>query len=342
MGEIDTHSFEGFEFEVLGGFGTPEEEDSDAPGAPPSVPDAPDTMEPTWWVLDREPGMDDLAGASGEVLKKMKDDLKIFPFQDKDGNDRLFLARFEFPKDGEKFQFPEAVFAPGKVAGWIDFLAGVPVDDVEMLVAVGEYSTKKDKVTVKDGSGKAAAPVPKKFFDWPDKDKVLFSLTAIPTNNVGKMLAKNLEGEPEPTKAHWWFRYNMVDNTSNPAKFPVLGEFIGLGVRLMPTVSWGKQKSSPFIWSGNWFNSVYLTGGVIKAVIEPTDETPYPTYTVTWRNKDIENVKPSDFCEYRVGDRFSILKDVSTTKTTQLWKDKDQTEFGDNWTIIPLTYYGGI
>jgi hypothetical protein len=300
--------------------------------------DQPDTLEPTWWVMDHEPGMDDLAGTAGDILKKMKEDLKIFPFQDRDGNDRLFLGRYEFPKSGEDFQFPEAVFAPGKVAGWIDFLAGFPVDDVEMLVAIGEYSTKADKMIAKDGAGKVVAPVPQKFFDWPDKDKVLFNLTAIPTKNLGKMLAPNLEGEPKPEKAHWWFRVNLVDQDAK--KWPVPGEFVGLGVRMMPDKPWGKQKSSPFVWSGNWMQTVYYAGAVIKEIIDPTDDVPYPTYTVDWQGKEIKNVRPSDFAEYKVKDRVTVLKDVSTDKKTSLWKDDDQKTWGDTWQICPISFYG--
>ena len=300
----------------------------------------PDDDSPTWWVLDREPGMDDLAtgDVEGGVLATMQEQLNIFPFQDRDKNDRLFLARYEFVKYGEDFQFPEAVFAPGKVAGWIDFLAGFPIDCVEMLLAIGEYSSKADQVTVKPGEDRAAAPVPDKFFDWPDQDKVLLNKTALPVKGLAKIIAKNLEGEPEPKNAHWWFRVNLVDQDAK--KWPVPGEFLGLGVRMMPDVPWGKQKSSPFVWSGNWMDTVYYTGAVIKEVIEPTDEAPYSTYTVTWRGKDLENVRPSDFALYKVGDRVTILKDVSTEKKTQLWKDDDMKTFGDNWMIAPITFYG--
>lgn len=294
------------------------------------------TLEPTWWVIDQEPGMDDLAGITGDILKKMKDDLKIFPFQDRDARDRLFLARFEFPKSGEAFKYSEAVFAPGEVIGFIDFLAGFPVDCIEMLVAIGEFSTKADKVTVLDGTGKAAAPVPEKFFEWPDRDKVLLTLTAIPTKDRAKILAPNLGGEPDLTKPHWWFRVNLVGDT---AKFPIPGEFVGLGVKMMPNVSWGKQKSSPFVYSGNWVDTVYYASGVITEVIIPTDTVPFPTYKVKWRKDEI-TVKPSDFAEYRVGDRVTILKDVSTDKKTELWKDDDTKTPKDNWTIAPITFYG--
>jgi hypothetical protein len=317
--------------------------------------DEPDTLEPTWWVLDREPGMDDLAGEAGDILKTMQDKLKIYPFQDRDGNDRLFLGRFEFPKYDEDFQFDEAIFAEDSttVVGWIDYLAGFPVDDVEMLVAIGEYSSQvkegeDSKVAVKDGEDKAAAPVPEKFFSWPETDHVLFSLTAIATKNVGKILAPNLEGEDKPAKAHWWFRVNLAEDTDNPKKWPVPGEFLGLGVRMMPDKPWGHQKSSPFVWSGNWMDTVYYAGGRITEVIDPTDDKPYPTYKVKWR-KDEVTATPSDFAEYKVDDRVTILKDVATEKKTQLWKDGDVKFYGGAedmapedivWQIVPITFYG--
>jgi hypothetical protein len=295
------------------------------------------TLEPTWWILDREPGMDDLADQAGKSLEKMADDLKIYPFQDRDGKDRLFLARFEFPKYGGEFKFSEATQEGSQ--GFIDFLAGFPIDCVEMLVAIGERSTKADQVAVKDGTGKAAAPVPTGefgFFKWPDMTKVLLNLIAIPTKNVAKIFAKNLEGEPKPARVHWWFRVQLVGGTK---KFPVPGEFLGLGVRMMPDKPWGKQKSSPFIWSGNWMDTVYYSSGRITEVIDPTNTVPYPTYKVQWR-KDVVTANPSDFAEYKVGDRVTILKDVSTTKKSQLWKDNDMKTFGETWMIAPIGFYG--
>ena len=297
----------------------------------------PDDESPTWWVEDREPGMDDLAGTTGDVLANMKDKLQVFPFQDRQGNDRLMLARYELPKYGEAFQYPEAVFAQGEVAGWLDFLCGFPIDCVEMMVLIGEYSTKADQVSVKPGGDRAAAPLPGKFFEWPDKSKVLLNLTALPTKNVTQILAPNLEGEPKPADAHWWTRVNLVSLDS--LKYPLPGEFLGLGVRMMPDSPWGKQKSSPFVYSGNWMDTVFYTGAVIKEVINPTDSTPYPTYKAQWR-KDEVTATPSDFALYKVGDRVTILKAVNTDKKTQLWKDDDIKNFGDTWMICPITFYG--
>jgi hypothetical protein len=300
------------------------------------------TLAPTWNILDREPGMDDLAEQAGDSLKKMGEDLKIFPFQDGDGNDRLFLARFEFPKYGEDPQFPEAI--KGESKGFIDFLSGFPIDCVEMLVGIGEFSSKAkegedSKVSVQEGTG-VSAPVPqmgiKGFFKWPENEKIFLNLTAIATKNVAKIMAKNLSDEPKPAKVHWWFRVQIVGGTK---KFPVPGEFFGLGIRMFPDQYWGHQKSSPFIFTGNWMDTVYYTSAVITEVIDPTDEIPYPTYKAKWRKDEI-TVNPSDFALYKVGDRVTVLKDVATDKKTQLWKDDDMKTYGETWMIAPITFYG--
>lgn len=296
------------------------------------------TLEPTWSILDREPGMDDLAEGATDILKKMGEDLKIYPFQDTDGKDRLFLTRFEFAKFGESPQFSEALV--GESQAFIDFLAGFPIDCVEMLLAIGEISTKAEKVQVQEGTG-VTAPVPKSpahFFRWPDDDKILLNLTAIATKDVAKIFAENLAGEPKPAKVHWWFRVQL---TCGEKKWPVPGEFLGLGVRMMPDMYWGHQKSSPFVYSGNWMDTVYYTGARITEVIPPTDMVPYSTYKVKWR-KDEVMVNPSDFAEYKVDDMVTILKDVATEKKSQTWKDDDMKSGCDKtkWQIAPITFYG--
>jgi len=280
--------------------------------------------------------MDDMMTKAGTSLEKLGEDLKIYPFQDRDKQDRLFLARFEFPKYGENFEYSNA--AAEGVPGFIDFLAGFPIDCIEMMVAIGERSSKPDMISVDEGGG-VAPPVPSNgFFKWPDMTKVLLNLTAIPTKNVGRILAANLAGEPKPAKAHWWFRVQLKAEGS---KFPVPGEFLGLGVRMMPDKYWAKQKSSPFLFSGNWMDTIYYSGGRVTEVIPPASPATYPTYKVQWRKDEI-TARPSDFAEYKVDDRVTILKDVSTTKTTQLWKDDDMQAEVDKtlWQIAPITFYG--
>jgi hypothetical protein len=126
-----------------------------------------------------------------------------------------------------------------------------------------------------------------------------------------------------------------------PAKFPYPGEFLALGVRLMPDRFWDAQESSPFLMSGNFVDTIYYSGAVIKEVQEPDDERPYSQYTVQWRKDEIRDVKPTDFAEYKVGDRVTILKDVEATKKGQLWKDEDMKEFDrEKWVIAPMMFYG--
>jgi hypothetical protein len=177
-----------------------------------------------------------------------------------------------------------------------------------------------------------------KIFQWPEKEKILLNKTAL-LESMALFFADNLPGEPVPRKAHWWFRVELQPGEN--VKFPVPGEFLGLGVRMMPGEYWGRQKSSPFIYSGNWMDTVYYTGAWIKEINDPNDETPYPTYKVQWR-KNVVTVRPSDFAEYKVDDRVTILKDVATEKKSQLWKDDDMEPDCDKetWQIAPLTFYG--
>jgi hypothetical protein len=280
----------------------------------------------------------------------MTETLKTQVFRDREDNKKLFLARFEFPKYGEDFNFPDAIFVedPENIVGLIDFLAGFPIDCVEMLVAIGEHSTKASLVSVKEVEGDViTAPIPDTFFYWPDPNKRLFNLTALPTTNFAKVMAENLEDEPKPTKLHWWFRVNMrkkeIDENGNETdaqnKFPVPGEFLAVGVRMMPDKPWGHQKSNPFLYAGNWMDTVYYTSGVITEVIAPTNDVLYPQYKVRWRSEEI-TARATDFAEYQVGDRVTVLKDIETTKTTQLWKDEDMTQYETKWLVAPITFYG--
>jgi hypothetical protein len=316
------------------------------------------TLEATWWILTEEPGMDDIAEQAGDSLKKMIGDLKVHPFQDYHGGSRLFLARFEFPKYQAQFQYPEAVFLQTALA-FIDFLGGFPVDDCEMLVAIGEASSKPETISVKEVENpdtRITPPMPDILFSWPEPEKLMFNLTALPVKDWTKMMAKNLQGESAPKNVHWWLRLNLTENfitkegDQRVIKYPAPGEFLGLGVRIMPDCPYGHQGSSPFIYSGNWMDTVYYTCAVIKEVIEPTDEAAWKSYKVQWRaNPNSPGstgemvITPSDFAEYQVGERVAILKDVATEKQSQLWKDDDMKNSGDKfpdpWQIVPITFY---
>jgi len=242
------------------------------------------SLDPTWWVFDDEPRMDDLMDQAGDSLQEMFNRLNnIAPFQSRDGRDRLFLARFELPAYKKELQHGEAIFADGEVLGFIDFLAGFPIECIELLGVVGQYSSDPAKIDVKAGEGPVPS-APDQLFEGFDKDYVLVNYMYLAAH-LGKWMAANLNGEPEPGNLHWWVRTNLMKVEGG--NFPVPGEFVALAVRIMVGTPWGRQKSSPFLYSGNWMDTVYYTSGTIKEVIDPTNNMPCPTYTVKWRKYEI-------------------------------------------------------
>jgi hypothetical protein len=328
------------------------------------------SLGPTWSLKGlREPDMDDLAEQAGEkLLTKMGDALQIYPFQSSETDkDKLFLARYEFPKSPGDFTLPPPEMPPGTVA-FIDFLCGfpstademldrngqqspTPKDCIEMLVFIGEISSKPDpetgviKVDQQPGGGKPYSPVWEggpTIFSWPEKEKIIINAIALYQEGISKNVVKDIvTGLTKTENLHWWVReFLKTEYESGKAKFPVPGEFFGLGVRLFPGERWGYQKSSPFFFSGNFFDTVYLTAGVITAVIEPTDIEPYCKYVVRWHKEQEFIFRPTDFAEYKVDDWVSILKDVATEKKSQLWNDDDMKTKEDNWMVAPFSFYG--
>jgi hypothetical protein len=303
------------------------------------------SLEVTWAVLDDEPALDRIIKEAGNSLEKMQKELEIYPYQMFKGSDRLFEARFEFPVGLDR-NYPEGFTktgwsgepeVPSWAVGFMDFLCGFPIDCVEMLLYIGQFATTKDAVQGKPGRGRSTAPVPKPFFEWPEKRNIYVNLTALPSGYTEIFPA---DIGSKPVQPHWWLRTHLDGDEF----FPVPGEFGALGVRMMPGEFWGKQKSSPFIYSGNWMDTVYYSGALVKEVIEPTQERPFPTYRVQWR-KDEVIAYPTDFAEYKVDDRVTILKDVVTEKKTQVWNDADTERFPDpddevNWRIAPISFYG--
>ena len=290
------------------------------------------TLEPLWWGTD-EPSMDDLydkAGGDGGSLQPMIDRLKIYPVNINKKGFTLFLAQYKLDQDGTTN---------------VNFMISFPIDVLEMMVLIGQYSSLPSAVDTVPGERKAIPPLPTELFNWPEKDRIVFNkmYVAVQDSAAGlttKMFAKSLGGGEEPKK-HWWFNVLFSSEQADQKKFPVPGEFLALGVRIFIDKIWGKQKSNPFLYSGNWMDTVFYTSAVITEVIDPTDTVPYSTYKVKWHGNDDEiTVKPSDFALYKVGDRVTILKDVTATKKSQRWDDDDMKTFGDTWMIVPVTFYG--
>ena len=87
---------------------------------------------------------------------------------------------------------------------------------------------------------------------------------------------------------HWMRLWLTKDGT-----WPVPGEFIAMVAKPVgdPPHCWWYQRTSPFLYSGNFFETEYYTSGVILAVIEVVDyddktqKTTYEVKSVSSKNK---------------------------------------------------------
>lgn len=300
-----------------------------------------DSLDMTWWLFDSEPGMDDIYDRAGDSLETLTDQMGYQIFQTNDGNPRLFQCRFEFLREGGTFKYDgrDSSFA-GDIKVYLDFLTGFPIDCIEIMFMVAQYSSlyTHEQITKMDYGNGATPPVPASFFEGYDPDRIMVNITAIDREMSGGQyygvhLVKGLSGASEPENIKWFARTNL----GAEEKWPIPGEFVALGVRIMPTDIGGNQQTSPFLYAGNWIDSVYYTSGEIEEV-DDSGET--PIYTVKWRNQRIR-IPSTDYAKYSVGDRVTILKDVETRKLSQTWEDADSLEPQSGvWSIAPIMFYG--
>jgi hypothetical protein len=299
----------------------------------PIKPAGPGALEETWWLLeDERTDMSDIQDQAGTSLDKMFDRYKLYPVEF-DQKRRLFIARYEFPQYGKTLQHEDAVISQGDICGFIDFLSGFPMQNCEQLMMFGEWSSREDQITADANKDRAPIPpVPQDFFEGYEEEKRLLNLFYIDSETAVTM-ADDLKGESAPEGLHWWVRIN-IPPTSH---YPVPGEFLCLGNRQWCTLPWGEQKSNPYLFSGNWMDTVFYTGALIQKIIEEGD---YPLYDVVWRRK-VYRVAPTDFARYEVGDRVTILKNIPDRKVSQQWKDEDTETFDTaKWIIAPIMFYG--
>lgn len=323
-------------------------------------------MEVTYVMFGEEPGFDGVYEQAGELLKApggMIEQYKIMPVNI-DGSRKLYSARFEIGTFGNALQHPEAVLdkasQKGTVGGWIDFMTGFPVGCIELQALIGEISSRPDLKndlveSVQDPDGMTPA-FPKTLFGGYADSKILMNLMYL-SNDYSDFMADDLQGEDKPAGLRWWLRVNLMSDVGgSPQLFPYPGEFCALAVRLFPDRVSFSQESNPFYYSGCFCDTCYFSSGYITEIIEPTDDIPYPQYKVRWRknpavpNDDgIYTIIPTDFTSYEIGDRVVLLKDVETTKTSQLWKDLDMTQMDPDdasnkkpqkVSIVPIMFFG--
>jgi hypothetical protein len=299
-----------------------------------------ESLDATWSVLTEVSGFDDILAKAGDSLREMFDQFGYQPFVDKDGGERIYLCRYEFLRTGGALKYQDGIMDvfPGDKIIYFDFLTGFPIDCIELLFMFGQYSSiySKEQIT-KMQSGGVTPPVPASFFEGYDPDRVLQNITALDREldpeYYGVYLADELKGAPKADGVKWWSRVNI--NTEDT--FPIPGEFVGLGTRMMPGEFSDQQQSSPYLYAGNWIDYIYYTSGEVEEVYMDGDT---PMLTVKWRSRTLR-LKQTDYAKYEVGDRVTILKRVDTNKVTQTWEDQDTTEPSDDqWVVAPFMFYG--
>lgn len=120
---------------------------------------------------------------------------------------------------------------------------------------------------------------------------------------------------PLYNKEHQDLRYYF----RRDARWPIPGEFIGLLAKPFPNHVWWFQKTSPFLYSGNWFETNHYTSGVVTGIVAPLDGAKGVVYKCKVRGLEIY-IATSDFYGYSIGARVAILRipDINRSVTTPL------------------------
>lgn len=300
----------------------------------------------SWWLKD-EPNMDDRLEEAGSSLDKMTERLEIHPVRIYETQtEMLFLARFEAVSYLHEFEHRDALSGadvPEDTILFVDFLDGMSCGAAELVGIIGELSSSLSDIKVLESDHKSVPEMHAsffKYFDFGDQDHVPFGylwLEKRSLDNPYMMLSKNLSGESSPAHCHWWFRFLLADEKED-MRWPVPGEFLSFCPRIWPTMAWNFQGSNPFMFSGNWIETVYYTNARILEVIEETEEKSYPTYRIQYRKYEII-AKPTDFAMHEVDERVTILR--LSDKTSWTWKDL--TEFNtEEWVIAPISFYDDV
>lgn len=147
---------------------------------------------------------------------------------------------------------------------------------------------------------------------------------------------ENGGAEPEAEVIRWT-RVFLHDSLT----WPTPGEFLGLAYRPMPNLPWFSQDTSPVLYSGNWWETLFYSSGVVESVIPEGGAggigTVGDTYSILVKGETVL-AKSSDFAEYAVGDRVALMKQYDSSEKSMSWKDLEA--FDVSWIILPVTFYG--
>lgn len=175
--------------------------------------------------------------------------------------------------------------------------------------------------------------------------------------------------------AHSILRYYVFDLDG---KWPRPGEFIGVLCRPISWWAWWWQETKPFLYAGNFFETEFLTSGVVLEVFKQVEDEAGDVALAPRADGDAQGDLPdiyklrvkldhvyvlaTDWKRYDVGDTVAVLKvsndvmkvpfdhtrlkDPEIRKEDPATRDRYHEEFADGlvpiysrWRIVPLDFY---
>ncbi len=141
----------------------------------------------------------------------------------------------------------------------------------------------------------------------------------------------------DPAFPHYWLRYWVKEDQA----WPVPGEFVAMICRPLPYHVWWYQETCPFVYAGNWFETLYYTSGIVTEVIEPGAGEVGKSYIVKIKGEELQ-MKSTDLYEYEIGERVAVLKTIGLPDQVFNWQDleiKGDGMIATDWEILPVSFY---
>lgn len=253
--------------------------------------------------------------------------------------------RYEVVSKGEGFKYPSGGMADGSI-GFLAFPVG-QLGVMEIVSLIGESITEAESFELSSSEtvfpdGGMMAPVKLDCKGYCAGDHLI---------KQGYLLQENTEYpaddflSQEAVAPHAWLRkWLMPEDT-----FPAPGEFVGLLAKPESYhVSWF-QETFPFLYSGNFWETGAYSSGIIQEVIarDEYDEEETDIYKIWIRGYEMY-LRPTDFYEYEVGSRVTVIKKNMETVSNWDWllleddknNESSTRETPDpDWKIAPVSFY---
>ena len=274
---------------------------------------------------------------------------------------------FEFGFFGQAIQFesdgPEGM-VKGDVCGYLAFPVGqLGVMEVisvffETETEVDGFSLEKDETPVTFGVGDGSLFPPaddagqNNSFGLYLIESGYIRNTDDETDRHAELFAADIpEAEYGDIKPKTWMRLWLHKDKLRP----VPGEFVGVLLKPvgLPPHIWWFQESSPFVYAGNWWETEWVTSGVVteRTLEEDRDDgKDGDEYKIRVHGYEM-TLYTTDFFRYEVDERVAVVKldnvqdelpekAYNWKRLTEQWdKERDQTY--TDYIIIPISFYEG-